>query len=152
MYFGISEQRGDDNQINAKKLAFRYAIFIHSMKNNDSPGTPLPNTGRGEIPGNDFVVSLGVPGAGIRDEHTTGNTKQIESTFMHELGHTLNLRHGGSDGLNCKPNYLSVMSYLFQFDNVVPSRPLDYSRSTLPTLNETSLDESNGIGASTLPY
>jgi hypothetical protein len=33
---------------------------------------------------------------------------------MHELGHTLALRHGGFENLNCKPN-LSVMSYFSQF-------------------------------------
>ena len=30
---------------------------------------------------------------------------------MHELGHTLNLRHGGFEDDNCKPNYISVMNY-----------------------------------------
>lgn len=35
---------------------------------------------------------------------------------MHELGHTLNLKHGGIDHINCKPNYLSIMSYTRQFN------------------------------------
>ena len=33
---------------------------------------------------------------------------------MHEFGHDLNLHHGGVDDVNCKPNYLSVMSYARQ--------------------------------------
>src|SRR3954464_790339 len=67
---------------------------------------------------------------------------------MHELGHTLGLGHGGGDGVNCKPNYLSVMNYLFQFPygNEDPNRPLDYSRVALPALNEASLDEPGGVG------
>ena len=64
---------------------------------------------------------------------------------MHELGHNLNLRHGGNVDENCKSNYLSVMNYMFQFPNYVSDRHLDYSRSQLNTINENSLDEPTGI-------
>jgi hypothetical protein len=75
---------------------------------------------------------------------------------MHELGHNLGLLHGGNqvigtDDVNCKPNYLSVMNYLFQFKSNVPSRPLDFSRSTLATLNENALNEPNGVSQSEPP-
>jgi hypothetical protein len=34
---------------------------------------------------------------------------------MHELGHNLNLKHGGNEHLpNFKPNYESIMNYMFQ--------------------------------------
>lgn len=33
--------------------------------------------------------------------------------FMHELGHTFGLQHGGNEAHNCKPNHLSVMNYLY---------------------------------------
>jgi hypothetical protein len=83
-------------------------------------------------------------------------------TLLHELGHTLTLTHGGtyySDtthpfvptyGVNCKPNYLSAMSYLFQvrgFPDVLldGSHPIDYSGQVLPPLNENQLSESFGI-------
>lgn len=74
--------------------------------------------------------------------------RAIESgTLMHELGHTLNLRHGGGDNVNCKPNYMSIMSYSFQFPTLDPTRPLDYSRQNLPPLNENGgLDEPSGVG------
>jgi hypothetical protein len=65
---------------------------------------------------------------------------------MHELGHTLGLRHGGGDDINCKPNYLSVMSYSRQFSDLIPDRPLDYSWVELPTLDEANLNEAAGIG------
>ena len=66
---------------------------------------------------------------------------------MHELGHTLNLRHGGSDDTNCKPNYLSIMSYSFQFALIDRARPLDYSPTpALPDLDENNLSEPAGIG------
>jgi len=68
---------------------------------------------------------------------------------MHELGHSLGLTHGGfyydTPGSyvptvepNCKPNYQSVMSYLFQVD-LLDSGVLDYSEQQLSSLNENSL-------------
>jgi hypothetical protein len=81
--------------------------------------------------------------------------------MMHEFGHTLDLHHGGGDDYNCKPNYLSIMSYAYQFQNAglawpMPfrmnntmlrsGRPLDYSALALPSLTKTSLLENAGIG------
>jgi uncharacterized repeat protein (TIGR01451 family) len=70
---------------------------------------------------------------------------------MHELGHTLSLRHGGFEDVNCKPNYRSVMNYTLQFANNDPNRPLDYSAAPLASLEEdgatkAGLDENKGIG------
>jgi hypothetical protein len=71
---------------------------------------------------------------------------------MHEFGHNLGLEHGGRDGMNCKPNYLSVMSYSRQFSDIVGNRPLDYSRNALNLLHENSgLDEEAGLVASNPP-
>ena len=84
--------------------------------------------------------------------------------FMHELGHTLGLGHGGGDDINDKPNYHSVMNYLWSMpepwmyeswlgrdengndktDDTVWA--LDYSEQVLPTLDETNLTEANGVG------
>jgi WD40-like Beta Propeller Repeat len=134
--FGTGAERaGQPAVLEAKRLAFRYAIWADSLLG--QPG----RSGCAERPGNDFVITLGGWTLGI------GNRKEQAGTFMHELGHTLGLQHGGGDGLNCKPNYLSVMNYSFQIDgSPVLGRPLDYSRQKLPTLVETSLDEFDGIG------
>ncbi len=37
----------------------------------------------------------------------------VASTFLHELGHNIGLRHGGFEGANNKPNYLSLMNYRY---------------------------------------
>jgi hypothetical protein len=61
---------------------------------------------------------------------------------MHELGHTLGLSHGGDQADEAyKPNYLSVMGYLYQTRAVDVTRPLDYSHVALPALNEAHLNE-----------
>ena len=70
---------------------------------------------------------------------------------MHELGHNLKLRHGGNVDENCKPQYLSVMSYSYQFSNYVSDRRLDYSRSALDMLDENGLIEQNGISPASEP-
>jgi hypothetical protein len=81
-------------------------------------------------------------------------------TFMHEFGHTLNLRHGGGDNTNNKPNYLSVMNYRSGWQAcAVPFSAAGggafpggcaFSATVLPPapagpLNESSLDECLGI-------
>jgi len=138
-----------DNILAARRLVFRYLIFGHNHAH--TPGS----SGIAELPGNDFMVTLGDWSAeGLRISSGLGPGKMpdeyrsvIETgTIMHELGHTLNLRHGGRDNINCKPNYLSLMSYSLQFPYLDPQRPLDYSDQTLDPLNESILNEAAGIG------
>ena len=125
---------------------FRYGLFAHQI------GT-VTNGGIAKgLPSSDFIVSLGAAANGV------GTTRQQAGTFMHELGHTLGLRHGGGDHLNYKPNYLSVMNYYFGMRGlIIGSRHghFDFSRIDLATLDEASgLDERLGLVAdpSTLPF
>jgi hypothetical protein len=107
--FGTVADRASSNAANilaAKRLVYRYCIFA------DQYGTS-GSSGQGEIQnpfqpdiiegGNDFYVTLGPWGGGTREQQS--------GTFMHELGHTLGLLHGGeqvninNDRLfNNKPN------------------------------------------------
>ncbi len=83
-----------------RKGYFHYAIFCNrydAVTNNSS--------GVAELPGDDFIVSL----------YSAFNTFNAATTFVHEIGHNLNLRHGGSEDRNYKPNYNSVMNYRHQF-------------------------------------
>jgi hypothetical protein len=140
--FGTAAERANTNKVNilnAKRLAFHYLLMVHNLFG--LGGT----SGVAEKPGNDLVVALG--SWGVVNGHATGTVAEQAATIMHELGHNLGLGHGGGDDTNCKPNYLSVMNYTFQFDGkFVSTRPLDYSRAALATLNEASLNETSGIG------
>ncbi len=120
---------------------FHYVCFADSLGGLGSTS----GISRG-IPAHDFLVTLG----GWR---TFGGTSlQKAGTFMHELRHNLGLQHGGGDGVNFKPNFLSVMNYSFQIlgllrpSGIATVRDFDYSRSQLAALTETRLLESDGIG------
>ncbi len=141
-YFGTALDRQSDNGKNiiaAKGIFYHYAIFVHSQQGTSS-------SGKGEIRGNDFIVSLGSDIWGKdRSGHHVGSLDQQSGTFMHELGHNLGLLHGGSDDVNNKPNYVSVMNYVFQMPSLISDRPLDFSRCKSEILFEDSLSEKNGI-------
>ena len=129
---------------------FHYMIFVHDVGIFEQApgGIALANvTGKSEIPGSGFIVSLGCGGNDILCD--VGSIYKQGGTFMHELGHNLGLRHGGLDNINYKPNYLSVMNYSFQTDGLITGGIdglLDYSRfPAIPDLNENSLNETFGL-------
>lgn len=64
-------------------------------------------------------------------------------TIAHELGHTLGLRHGGFEDLNCKPNYPSIMNY----DNLpmLISGRVGFSRGSGAPIDENAIDERNRL-------
>ena len=118
-----------------------------------SVGSGVVGSGSGvsDLGGADSLITLGLWGA-------DGKTVPVESgTFMHELGHTYGLPHGGlfrtpvigggytfSFEPNCKPNYQSVMSYMFQVDLL--DGVLDYSEVALNPINESVASPANVLG------
>jgi len=142
------------------------------LRDNPAFHVPSSQSGRGDLPGGDFVVSLGL----WDTERFVGSEFVQASTTLHELGHNLERWHGGDPPTfgtvkvpgtttpvsrlqitipqNCKPNYLSVMSYLFQVNGLVDDagvRHMDYSGGVItPAIIETVL--SDGSLPVPLPY
>jgi hypothetical protein len=140
-HFGTVIEHSNPKTIQAKKLVFRYGLSVHKLWF-DPPEYKTPGVAEG-IPSDDFILATGAFANGY------GSRQEQAALFMHELGHTLGLRHGGGDDVNYKPNYLSIMNYRFQYDNLLPGRPLDYSREVLRTIDENNIDERIGIGKAT---
>ena len=156
---------------------FHYGLFAHALglPRDDDPETmdvdesrwPKNWSGIGDSSGGggDFMVTLGL----WIDLDLARFTMLEAATWLHEMGHTGGLRHGGApDEPNCKPNYLSVMNYTFQLHgltvgqanfpvpNVAPGdKVVDFSRQRLGVfgspglqLPETGLRESAPLVAS----
>ena len=137
-YFGSESERSEPKTIEAKKAVFLYCLSVDKIWF-DPPNHDCPGVAEG-IGSDDFIVAFGA----LSDY--TNTIENQAAIFMHELGHCLGLRHGGGDEVNYKPNYLSIMNYRFEIANLLPSRPLDYSREELPTINEAYINETKGIG------
>jgi hypothetical protein len=175
-FHNIKNRPGSDFALDAnRKNIYHYTVLSHSNTclngTNGAPGNcnncpqdrstpggfPLPSaSGTAEVPGNDFIVSLGPT-----LNNPLGSAPSIpfieEGVFMHELGHNLGLHHAGDVASPEKaPNYLSVMNYKYTFSGIqhaatpgstVPVedlRELNYSEHTLNTLVESNLDENAG--------
>jgi Tol biopolymer transport system component len=135
------------NFSDARKRAFHYVVSGHQYgaASNTSSGISRNSPGLSFASGaSDLLVTLGAfqPGEG------SGTVDEQAGTLMHEFGHNLGLRHGGSDHTNYKPSYLSIMNYSFQMTGLRRADGtflLDYSQLPL-SLNENALDEDNGFG------
>ncbi|HEV2465304.1 MAG TPA: hypothetical protein VGT04_15975 [Acidobacteriaceae bacterium] len=112
-----------------------------------------------DAPGCQPIPSMALAAGQSYCDNEVGNIQAQAGTLMHELGHSFTLTHGGTyyppgypltsiaiDGQNCKPNYESIMNYLFQVRGFPEGSPIDYSRQTLPDLSEDLLSESIGLG------
>ena len=120
----------------AREGIFHYVMLVHRYDQTSG------SSGQAELGGDDLIVSL---------QCSVSSVSAVGNTIMHEVGHNLNLRHGGGEDLNYKPNYNSVMNYQYQFPGVdtnctVPGDGLlAYSPGTRAALNENALLETNGI-------
>ncbi|MEE2907535.1 MAG: GC-type dockerin domain-anchored protein [Planctomycetota bacterium] len=140
-----------DNFPENRQGYFHYCVMANSLSVIPDEGEePDPKgwSGQGNLPGDDFIVTVGSWGV-------YGDDDMIGNTFMHELGHNLNLKHSGSThSPNYEPNFNSVMNYTYQLcgvdddDDGVPDGVLDYSHGDNADLDEDALDESLGVTGS----
>lgn len=155
-FYMIKARNFDPNRLSI----YRYCVF--AWDNGVAPGF----SGQQEATwSNDFFVSFGAMAWGVR-----GQRREFQlGVFLHELGHTLNLGHGGagSDTGNSKDNYNSLMQYgngYIQWMGVrtiyspstfggidVDCNQLNvdgvytYSQGMRANLNEMSLNEHRGV-------
>ena len=133
---------------------FHYSLWAHALglpkasclnpdgtpdttceQNNTDFHVPVRSSGFGDVGGGDSLITLG----GFGFDHNGSDVAQA-GTFMHELGHNFERRHGGESlERNCKPNYVSVMSYLFQVHGMNSGADVDFSGQVLAPLDETAL-------------
>ena len=120
-----------------RKHAYHCALFgdQYSQNSQTTTSSGLASMSWDQV----LFVAMGCSGSSLL------SVDQAAGTYMHELGHNLDLRHGGSDNLNYKPNYLSIMNYSFQFTGLQGTGKYDYSHYKLPDLDENSLNENSGI-------
>lgn len=131
-----------ENTVNSNFSESRYNVFKHCLFINQYDGTTSSGKAN-DIPGQFFVVAN-------QDWVYNGGAISVGGTFMHELGHTLGLCHGGCDHEHYKPNYLSVMNYAFQTTGLVGTGMIGYSDYKLPDINESHINENSGIDPSGL--
>jgi hypothetical protein len=109
-------------QLKTSSFDLRRSPIFHYAIMGDKAGYYGNIAGLGEIAGNDFYVTLGGLGlnsSGALEKNFLINTQA--STIMHELGHNLGLGHGGFEDANGKPNYISVMNYMYSQAGIPPS-------------------------------
>ena len=90
---------------------FHYLLMANSQQADGSRG----ESGIAELNGNDLMTTLG--GFGLNSTVEPNRLQLVNtqaSVIMHELGHNLGLQHGGNESANYKPNYFSIMNYLYQ--------------------------------------
>ena len=163
----------------ARKDMFHYVLFAHSVgipkaacqtelpngdllsdfdcqENNPGFHVPRTNSGIADFPGGDVLITLGA----FEDDFTRpiGTPFMQGSTLMHELGHNFELTHAGVASLdptverepNCKPNYHSVMNYLYQLRGLPDASgevQMNFSDRSVSGVNESGLFDVPLFGA-----
>jgi hypothetical protein len=101
-----------------RRSVFHYLLFGSTQL---ASGAEQGSSGIAELNGNDLIITLG--GGYFKGSEGIELNRAINlqaSTVMHELGHNLGLSHGGNEDRNYKPNYWSVMNYLYQLRGLDP--------------------------------
>lgn len=98
-----------------RRPLFHFLLFGSSQLVSGAAGP----SGLAEFSGNDLMVTMGTWGFTTTPGASLNKLINMQAaTVMHELGHNLGLQHGGFENSNYKPNYWSVMNYLYQLQGL----------------------------------
>lgn len=122
---------------------FRYCMYVDKIY--DWDGNWGNGLGRADaIGGRMFQIAKFTIDDSIRRYNIYYNTEAL--CFMHELGHTLGLYHGGDEAINYKPNYISIMNYLYRDTGLIGMRKLNYSEYEFNKIEDFNhINEVEGI-------
>jgi hypothetical protein len=123
---------------------YHYMIWAYIYASHTKSLAPYAIGISPNVPGTEFIVTLG------KFNNDTGGTDDDKvNAFVHEFGHNLNIRHGGQNLYNYKPNYFSQMNYWWAITGVSKNGQYitGYQPFSLPTLDETNLNETVGLKA-----
>ena len=98
-----------------KRQIFYYALFADLLLGN----YPFIPSGIATLRGTHLIITLG--SRFTTDTSSNFVINRQSGVLMHELGHNLGLHHGGHESQNYKPNYFSVMNYLYGTRRGLPS-------------------------------
>ncbi len=127
---------------------FRYALIVKYLGPSNECHTGINWTS----PSRMFLIADFTPAGGKLA------TPMLVATFLHELGHSLGLDHGGGDGTNYKPNYQSLMNYAYLNGGIWARGQTDgwgrnaYSAvdpTPANTIDEATLDDRSGFPTAT---
>jgi hypothetical protein len=135
-FFATPADRLSPARVQARAKAVRYTIIAAGASGNTG--------GCGEYPGDNSVIFAAA----------YANDFDVATAWMHELGHNLNLGHGGHDTINGKPNYPSIMNYAYGYQSPWNEEfwVLDFSRANaspttmLRDIHESCTHEDEPIG------
>jgi hypothetical protein len=107
-----------------RRNIFHYLLMGNSQK---ADGSGYGSSGRAELFGNDIILTMGSSDYSTRPGRDLNLLINYQAAIlMHELGHNLGLEHGGDTSQNNKPNYWSVMNYMYALVGLDPN-PASYT-------------------------
>jgi len=98
-----------------------------------------PEAGAESIGGQRMYVRENEVNTDTTDDQTEPAQFFWYASILHAIGHTLGIRHGGGDDVNCKPNYVSLMNNAYDLSVAGSPTTLQGTKIQFATFNSTTV-------------